>query len=296
MEAIHPVRVMLFWDSKIARDAYGPYFTGVVRKIWTLPTTQMISHNELVRKILKYRDMDPNLYIVRMTMRVPSYMNNDEEMRYLWSIPPHHAKEGIHILVEFEQIQQHSILITQDMDTTNMNKHITTVTQMVSDELSMLYTTVNDDDDEVDESDGDDAVSSQFELDGANDPKEGELQTPINPINPLNPVTENRVPQWESSQWCNSARYDYTHSRAFLDIGSGSPIDDLVESGTIRLLDWNDSMTDIKLGMRFVDKVQAISAVRKWSISVGCEYKVMKSKNDTWTARCYHHSDDNYYS
>ncbi|KAI5659073.1 hypothetical protein M9H77_27866 [Catharanthus roseus] len=44
-------------------------------------------------------------------------------------------------------------------------------------------------------------------------------------------------------------------------MGSSSPIDDLVESGTVRLLDWNDSMTDIKLGMRFVDKVQAISAV-----------------------------------
>ncbi|KAI5666968.1 hypothetical protein M9H77_16821 [Catharanthus roseus] len=44
-------------------------------------------------------------------------------------------------------------------------------------------------------------------------------------------------------------------------MGSGSPIDDLVESGTIRLLDWNDSMIGIQLGMRFVDKVQAISTV-----------------------------------
>ncbi|KAI5656574.1 hypothetical protein M9H77_25367 [Catharanthus roseus] len=44
-------------------------------------------------------------------------------------------------------------------------------------------------------------------------------------------------------------------------MGSGPPIDDLVESGTIRLLNWNDSMTNIQLGMRFIDKVQAISAV-----------------------------------
>ncbi|KAI5674085.1 hypothetical protein M9H77_14449 [Catharanthus roseus] len=44
-------------------------------------------------------------------------------------------------------------------------------------------------------------------------------------------------------------------------MGSGSPIDDLVESGTIRLIYWNDSMIDIQLGMRFVNKVQAISAV-----------------------------------
>ncbi|KAI5659313.1 hypothetical protein M9H77_28106 [Catharanthus roseus] len=49
-------------------------------------------------------------------------------------------------------------------------------------------------------------------------------------------------------------------------MGSGSPINDLVEPGTLRLLDWNDSMTDIHLGMRFIDKVQAISAVHKWSI------------------------------
>ncbi|KAI5661344.1 hypothetical protein M9H77_20667 [Catharanthus roseus] len=137
---------------------------------------------------------------------------------------------------------------------------------MVSDELSMLYPTVNDDDDEIDQSDGDDVFSSLSELDDDNVPVEEELQTPINPVNP---VTENIVPQWESSQRFSSARYDYTHSRAFLDIGSGSPIDGLVESGTIRLLDWNDFMTDIQLGMRFVDKVQAISAVRKWSISVG---------------------------
>ncbi|KAI5673936.1 hypothetical protein M9H77_14300 [Catharanthus roseus] len=44
-------------------------------------------------------------------------------------------------------------------------------------------------------------------------------------------------------------------------MGSGSPIDDLVESCTIWLLNWNDSMTDIQLSMRFVNKVQAISAV-----------------------------------
>ncbi|KAI5640842.1 hypothetical protein M9H77_22101 [Catharanthus roseus] len=213
MEAIHPIRVMLFWDSEIARDAYGPYFTGVVRKSWTLPTTRMFSHNELVRKILKYRDMDPNLWIVRMTMRVSSYyevhrmfyfnlysMNNDKEMRYLWTIPSHHGKEGIHILVEFVQIQQHSIPITQDINATNMTEHITVVTYIVSDEPSMYYPTVNDDDDEVDQSDGDDAVSSQSESDDDNDPEEGELQTFVNPVNPVNPVTENIVLQWESSQ------------------------------------------------------------------------------------------------
>ncbi|KAI5667813.1 hypothetical protein M9H77_17666 [Catharanthus roseus] len=47
MEAINPVRVMLFWDSEIARDAYGPYFTGTIRKSWTLPTNRIISHAKL---------------------------------------------------------------------------------------------------------------------------------------------------------------------------------------------------------------------------------------------------------
>ncbi|KAI5678786.1 hypothetical protein M9H77_09736 [Catharanthus roseus] len=46
-------------------------------------------------------------------------------------------------------------------------------------------------------------------------------------------------------------------------------------------------MTDVQLGMRFIDKVQAISAVRKWSISVEREYRVLKSKINTWTTRYY---------
>ncbi|KAI5673369.1 hypothetical protein M9H77_13733 [Catharanthus roseus] len=72
-----------------------------------------------------------------------------------------------------------------------------------------------------------------------------------------------RVGKKTTSQWFSSTRYDYTHSGAFLDISLSSPIDDLVESGTIRLLDWNDFMTNIQLDMRFIDKVQAISAVHK---------------------------------
>ncbi|KAI5649059.1 hypothetical protein M9H77_35064 [Catharanthus roseus] len=190
--------------------------------------------------------MDSNLWNARKTMRVPSYyevhrmfyfnlysMNNDEEMRYLWTILPHLAKEGIRILVEFEHIQQQNIPITHDKNTTTLPEHITAVTEMISDKPSMLYSTVNNDDDEVDGSKGDDAVSSQSESDDDNNPEEVEFQTPLNPVNLVNPITENIVPQWESNQWFSSARYDYTHSRAFLDMGSGSPIDDIVESGTI---------------------------------------------------------------
>ncbi|KAI5675609.1 hypothetical protein M9H77_06559 [Catharanthus roseus] len=64
---------------------------------------------------------------------------------------------------------------------------------MVSDEPSILYSTVNNDDDEVDGSDGDDAVSSQSESDEDNDPEEGEFPPPLNPENPVNLVIENIV-------------------------------------------------------------------------------------------------------
>ncbi|KAI5654265.1 hypothetical protein M9H77_31452 [Catharanthus roseus] len=142
-----------------------------------------------------------------------------------------------------------------------MTEHVTAATQMVSDELLMFYPTVDNDDDENDYLDEEYVVSSESESDGNNDAQEEELQT-------------------LSSQWFSSARYDYTQSSAFLNMGSGSPIDDLIESSTLRLLDWNGSITEIQLGMRFVDKVQAISVVRKWSIWMGREYRVMKSKSD----------------
>ncbi|KAI5652754.1 hypothetical protein M9H77_29941 [Catharanthus roseus] len=123
-------------------------------------------------------------------------------------------------------------------------EHVTVITQIVSNESSMLYPTINDDDDADDHLDEDYVISSESESNDNYDAEEEELQTHVNPI------TENTVTQWESSQ-------------AFLDMGSGSPIDDLVESGTLRLLDWNDYMTDIQLGMRFIDKVQPISVVWK---------------------------------
>ncbi|KAI5681624.1 hypothetical protein M9H77_02852 [Catharanthus roseus] len=77
-----------------------------------------------------------------------------------------------------------------------------------------------------------------------------------------------------------NALYDYTSSKAFLDKGSGEQINDLIESGTIRFLDWNDAMIDLQLEMSFVDKTQAISAVQKWYIRIGREFRVVKSKSD----------------
>ncbi|KAI5649202.1 hypothetical protein M9H77_35207 [Catharanthus roseus] len=109
MEAINPVRVMLFWDSEIAREVHGPYFTGTIRKSWTLPMNRIILHVEL------------------------------------------------------------------DRNTTTLPEHITTVTQMVSDEPFVLYITANNDDDEIDGLDEDDVVSSQSKSDDDNDPEEGEF-------------------------------------------------------------------------------------------------------------------------
>ncbi|KAI5650185.1 hypothetical protein M9H77_36190 [Catharanthus roseus] len=98
MEAINPIRVILFWDCEIARDAYGPHFTGVLRKSWTLPTNRMISHDQLVKKILKYRDMDPNSWNVRMTMRVPSYYEHEQRRRNAlsmdYSTPPSEERDS----------------------------------------------------------------------------------------------------------------------------------------------------------------------------------------------------------
>ncbi|KAI5653946.1 hypothetical protein M9H77_31133 [Catharanthus roseus] len=114
MDAIHPVKALLFWDSEIARDAYGPYFTRVVQKSWTLPTNQMISH------------ADP------------------------------------------------TVSITDDRNTINMMEHVTAITQIVFYEPSMLYTTVNDDDDEIDHSNEDYFVSSQSESNDNNDGEDEE--------------------------------------------------------------------------------------------------------------------------
>ncbi|KAI5658725.1 hypothetical protein M9H77_27518 [Catharanthus roseus] len=127
---------------------------------------------------------EPN-YITYRTgkenIKIPRYgsqylaCSNDDEGAFVLRVDL--SKEGIHILVEFEPIEQQNIPHTHNRNTTTLPEHITAVTQMVSDEF-ILYSTVNNDDDEVDRSDGDDAVSSQSESDDDNDPEEGEFQTP----------------------------------------------------------------------------------------------------------------------
>ncbi|KAI5675704.1 hypothetical protein M9H77_06654 [Catharanthus roseus] len=242
MDAIYPVKVLLFWDSEIARH-----------KGWTFPTNQMISHAELhhmfyfnlfsmnndnemrylwtiapdlakkwIHILVEFIQIQQQMIsstqainTTNMTEHITAIwtlfhwssaesMNNDNEMRYLWTIAPDLAKEWIHILVEFIQIQQQTISSTQAINTTNMTEHVTAITQMVSHEPSMLYTTVTNDDTEIDHSVEDYISSSQSELDNNNDAEEEELQTPIIPI------IENAGTQRESSQVVKSKSDHWT--------------------------------------------------------------------------------------
>ncbi|KAI5654306.1 hypothetical protein M9H77_31493 [Catharanthus roseus] len=220
MDTTHPIRVVLFWNLEHARDMYSPYFTEKAKKTWIF--TRMVTHDQLVRKILKHQGMDPNFWHV-----------------YLWTVRPDISKDRIHVLVEFELIQSQ------------------TFSEMVSDKPSMLYPNVEEDDEEDDSAYEEYDVSSESDNDNNPNDEEYDISTP-------------------SSQWFSNTLYDYTSSRAFLDMGSGEQIDDLIESSTIRLQDWNDAMIDLQLGIRFVDKIQAISAVQKWSIRTGREFKVVK--------------------
>ncbi|KAI5681347.1 hypothetical protein M9H77_02574 [Catharanthus roseus] len=141
-------------------------------------------------------------------------MNNDNEMCYLWTIVPNLAKEGIQVFIEFIPIHPQTISITHDTNTINMTEYVIAITQIVFYEPSILYPTVDEDDDENDPLNEDYTVSSESESDDNNDAKEEQLQTLVNS------AIENTVTQWESSQWFSSARYDYIQSRSFLDMGS----------------------------------------------------------------------------
>ncbi|KAI5657434.1 hypothetical protein M9H77_26227 [Catharanthus roseus] len=137
--------------------------------------------------------------------------------RYVWSLFHWNGAEKLDIADELNDItyrtgkknikisrngSQSLERLNEDEGAFILRKAFMTITQMVSDEQSMLYPTVNDDDDEIDHSNEDYVISNQSESDDNNDAEEEELQTPINP------VTENRVTQLESSQWFSSSKYD----------------------------------------------------------------------------------------
>ncbi|KAI5659561.1 hypothetical protein M9H77_28354 [Catharanthus roseus] len=152
MDATHPVRVVLFWDLKHVKDTYGPYFTDRQRKVGLLY----------------------------------EYMNNDDEMRYLWTIILNIPKEGIHVLVEFEPIQSQTFSECQHTNISNIPEYVTAITQMVSHELSMFYPSVDDDDDDDDDdnddTDKDYAISRESDDDNNPDDEENDISTPVNPV------------------------------------------------------------------------------------------------------------------
>ncbi|KAI5648453.1 hypothetical protein M9H77_34458 [Catharanthus roseus] len=120
MDAIHPVRVLLFWDPEIARDEYSPYFTGVIQKSWIA--------NE--PKDITCRTGKKNIEISRYGSQSLKRSNDDD---------------GAFILRK----ASYTVSITYDRNTINMTEHVTVITQMISDKPSILYPTVNDDEDEI---------------------------------------------------------------------------------------------------------------------------------------------------
>ncbi|KAI5675326.1 hypothetical protein M9H77_06276 [Catharanthus roseus] len=98
-------------------------------------------------------------------------MNNDDEMCYIWTIRPNISKEGIH----------HTNISTEK-DYTNIPQHVTTITQIVFDELLILYLSVEEDDDDNDNTDEDYVVSSESDDDNDDNNEEDDISTPINPL------------------------------------------------------------------------------------------------------------------
>ncbi|KAI5675404.1 hypothetical protein M9H77_06354 [Catharanthus roseus] len=115
-------------------------------------------------------------------------MNNGDEMRYLWTISRDISKEGIHVLVEFDLIQsqifsevQHTHIST-DKDHSNIRQHVTTIIQIVSNEPSMLYQDVEEDDEDDEDADEDYNVPSESDYDNNTNDKEDDISTPVNPL------------------------------------------------------------------------------------------------------------------
>ncbi|KAI5677315.1 hypothetical protein M9H77_08265 [Catharanthus roseus] len=148
MDTTLPVRVVLFWDSEHARDAYGPYFIGVAKKTWTF--TQMVIHDQLIRKILKHQGMDLNLWRVRITMRI------------------------------FSDVQHTHV--STNKDHSNIRQHVTAITQIVSDKPSILYIDIEEDDEDDDNANEDYDVLSASDDNNDDNDEEDDINTPVNPL------------------------------------------------------------------------------------------------------------------
>ncbi|KAI5667908.1 hypothetical protein M9H77_17761 [Catharanthus roseus] len=170
--------------------------------------------------------MDPNQWHVRMTMRVPSFYEEYQMFNFT--------------LYSMNSDDEMCYLWPTRPDISNEGIHI--LKKMVFDEPLMLYPDVEEDDD----ANADYDVSSAYENNDDND-GEDDISTPVNPL------SSTIMNQWQSSQWFSNAPCGYTLSG----------IDDLIESGTISLLDWNEAITDLQLGMRNLERERASKRKRK---------------------------------
>ncbi|KAI5677197.1 hypothetical protein M9H77_08147 [Catharanthus roseus] len=113
MDTTHLVRVALFWDSEHAKDAYGPYFTGVAKRTWTF--TRMVALDQL-----------------------PIYVYS------------------------------------------NIRQHVMTITYMGSNEPSMLYPDIEEDDEDDDDADQDYDVSSASDNNNGDNDEKDDNSTVVN--------------------------------------------------------------------------------------------------------------------
>lgn len=76
------------------------------------------------------------------------------------------------------------------------------------------------------------------------------------------------------------ALQDFQSYKCFRDIGYRVQISDMETKNNVSIDEWNESTKDLRLKMRFRDKEYATYVVRKWSIRMAREFKVIKSKPD----------------
>ncbi|KAI5667438.1 hypothetical protein M9H77_17291 [Catharanthus roseus] len=177
-------------------DIDGTHFVKVVY----FETRSMLE----IRLVLFHRSGKENMGVYPDEYHMFNYtlysMNNDDEMHYLWTIRPDIPKEGIHVLVEFEPVQtqaftdaQHSHVSACE-DHSNVHQHVTEIMQIVSDEPSMLYPNLQEDDEDSDDNDTDYKVSSASDDNNSDNDKEDDISTP------LDTLSSTAVNQWQSSQ------------------------------------------------------------------------------------------------
>ncbi|KAI5662652.1 hypothetical protein M9H77_21975 [Catharanthus roseus] len=90
-----------------------------------------------------------------------------------------------------------------DENHSNIHQHVMGITQVVSDEPSMLYPDVEGDDEDNGDADTNYNVSSASDDDNGDNDEEDDMSTP------LNKLSLNIVNQWQSCQWFSNAPYDY---------------------------------------------------------------------------------------